>query len=245
MKAISFIFLTFFVLSNYVMADESVNKILKNIDELYRSMGSQGKIETEVITPEWSRTMKMDMWTKGLDYIFIRIKEPRKDKGVSSLKREDAAWNIFPKINKVIKVPPSMMMGSWMGSDFTNDDLVKESSLIKDYKTTNVKESDGNIEITLVPHKNTVSLWGKILLVVEKKSELPLKQEYFDERNEKIRILFYRDVKKFGNRTIPATMELQPLTKKGHKTIIRYKEVEFDANVPATTFTLTNLQKRR
>lgn len=89
-----------------------------------------------------------------------------------------------------------MMMGSWMGSDFTNYDLVKESSLIKDYKTTNVKESDGNIEITLVPHKNTVSLWGKILLVVEKKSELPLKQEYFDERNEKIRILFYRDVKK-------------------------------------------------
>ena len=163
MKAISFIFLTFFALSNYVMADESVNKILKNIDELYRSKGSQGKIEMEVITPDWSRTMKMDMWTKGMDYTFIRIKEPRKDKGVSSLKREDDVWNFFPKINKVIKVPPSMMMGSWMGSDFTNDDLVKESSLIKDYKTTNVKESDGNIEITLVPHKNTVSLWGKIL----------------------------------------------------------------------------------
>ena len=98
MKAISFIFLTFFVLSNYVMADESVNKILKNIDELYRSKGSQGKIEMEVITPDWSRTMKMDMWTKGMDYTFIRIKEPRKDKGVSSLKREDDVWNFFPKI---------------------------------------------------------------------------------------------------------------------------------------------------
>ena len=204
-------------------------------------------MEMEVTTPNWSRTIKMDMWTKGLDYSFVRINAPRKDKGVSSLKRDKDMWNFFPKINKVIKIPPSMMMGSWMGSDFTNDDLVKDSSLIDDYKAVFSDLKKDIVTITLTPSKNMASLWGKILIFVDKKSMLPTKQEFFDEKGVKIRVMYFKDVKLMGGRMIPATLELIPLTKskKGNKTLIRYIEAKFDVDVPNSVFTRTNLQKRR
>ncbi|MCB9228177.1 MAG: outer membrane lipoprotein-sorting protein [Deltaproteobacteria bacterium] len=223
----------------------SPQELLRKVDDLYRSKGSQGQIEMELITPDWSRTLKMDMWTRGMDYTFVRIREPRKDKGVSSLKRQNDMWNFFPKINKVIKVPPSMMMGSWMGSDFTNDDLVRNSSLVRDYVIVSSSNEGDHVSIVLKPQEQTVSVWGKIRIVISQKNQIPLQQEFYDERDQKMRILYFKDVRQFGNRIIPATMELEPLNQKGHKTIIRYVSAQFDTDVPESTFTLTNLQKRR
>lgn len=225
-----------------------LDDILKKTDELYRSKTSFAKMQMQIETPRWKRTMKMDIWTKGMDYTFVTVTYPVKDKGVSTLKREKDMWNFFPKINKVIKVPPSMMMSSWMGSDFTNDDLVKESSLRDDYEASLDENISENIyAITLVPKENVATVWGKIKIEIMKDKLIPLKQEFYDEKGIKVRIMTFSDVRKVGKRELPMKMELIPLTeeKKGHKTIISYEAIEFDLNIPESTFSRQNLQKRR
>lgn len=241
------IVINFFVNFVHVAAKDDVVALLKNIDELYRSDTSNVKIEMDVITPNWSRTLKMELWTKGMHYTFVRIESPRKERGVSSLKRGVHMWNYFPKINKVIKIPPSMMMGSWMGSDFTNDDLVKNSSLVKDYATKILHSKSDVIKLELIPKEGTVSLWGKIQILIDAKTKIPLKQEFFDEKGEKIRMMNFLDIKQIGGKTIPTTLELIPLNsgKKGHKTLVRYIKASFDIKIPDSIFTRANLQKRR
>lgn len=227
------------------IAGFDVKALLKDIDELYRSTGSKGRMAMAIETPDWSRTIKMAIWTKGEKYTFIRIEEPRKEKGVSFLKRDKSIWNFFPKINKVIKVPPSMMMASWMGSDFTNDDLVKDSTLIEDYKVKNQAETAKQLTFELIPSKTAISLWGKIVVTVDKASRLPVTQVFYDERGEKIRTMTFKDIGLLGKRQLPKTLELIPHTKTGYRTTIRYLDMTFDANNPDSVFTLQNLQSRR
>lgn len=222
-----------------------IKALIKDIDELYRSTASQGRMEMAIKTPDWSRTIEMAIWTKGDKYTFIRIAKPRKEKGVSFLKRDKNIWNFFPKINKVIKVPPSMMMASWMGSDFTNDDLVKDSTLIDDYTVKNHRETAEQLTFALVPSRSAVSLWGKIVITIDKKSRLPTSQVFYDERGEKIRTMTFKDVGQLGKRKLPKTLELIPHTKKGYSTIIRYLDMSFDAKIDDSVFTLQNLQSRR
>lgn len=222
-----------------------VKALLKRVDELYRSSGSKGRMAMTIETPDWQRTIKMAIWTKGDQYTFIRIEEPRKEKGVSFLKRQGNIWNFFPKINKAIKVPPSMMMASWMGSDFTNDDLVKDSTLIKDYKVANQRETGKNLVFDLIPGSDAVSLWGKIVVTIDKASTLPVQQVFYDERGEKIRTMLFKDIATLGARKLPKTLELIPHSKKGYRTTIRYQDMQFDVSNPDRIFTLQNLQSRR
>lgn len=224
----------------------NVDTILDKVDELFRSDTSYGNMRMEIETPHWKRTLVMEMWTKGMDYTFVVIKSPRKDKGVSTLKRKNEMWNYFPKINKVIKIPPSMMMGSWMGSDLTNDDLVKESSLRKDYNSK-LEDKGKKYFITLTPKASTISVWGKIEIIVDKSSLLPEKQIFYDEKNIAIREINFKDIKKLGGKTIPVIMEIIPLTedKKGNKTVMIYEDMTFNLKIKDTVFTRQNLQKRR
>ena len=223
-----------------------IKKILDSVDRLYRSDRSFGTIEMRIESPEWKRTLEINMWASGLDKTFIRILSPQKDKGVATLRIQNEMWNFFPKIDKTMKVPPSMMMGAWMGSDFTNDDLVKESTLLNDYdsKLVDIKSSDSSlIYIELKPKAKTATVWGKIIVVIRKDNSQPVRQEYYDDNGIKLRELVFKDIKTFGNKTIPATMELTPFNKPGHKTIIEYKKLEF-GQVDESIFTQMNLQKR-
>ena len=222
-----------------------IKKILDNVDRLYRADHSFGTIEMRIETPEWKRNLEINVWASGLDKTFIRILAPQKDKGVATLRIQNDMWNFFPKIDKVMKVPPSMMMGSWMGSDFTNDDLVKESTFLKDYdaKLLDSKTEPTNYFIELKPKAQTATVWDKIILVVKKDSSTPVRQEYYDDKGVKIRELIFKEPKTFGTRTIPSIMELTPLTKAGHKTVIEYKELKFD-QVEENIFSQINLQKR-
>ncbi len=152
-------------------------------------------------------------------------------------------WNYFPKINKVIKVTPSMMMGSWMGSDFTNDDLVREVFLVEEYQVTKSEEGE-NYRLTLIPKENTVTVWGRIEIVVNQQSLLPVEQSYFNEKGEKVRTMLFTEIRDFNGKKMPAIMTMMPLNKIGHKTVIEYVEAEFDVDLPSNVFILRNLQKR-
>ena len=187
----------------------------------------------------------MELWTKGMDYTFALIKAPRKDKGVATLKRKNQMWNYFPKINKVMKVPPSMMLSSWMGSDFTNDDLVKESTLLDEYNGEITSRDKKQIVATLIPKPKAKALWGKIVIYVKAGSLLPIKQEFYDEKLIKIRTMSFSEIKKMGGKSIPSVMLLVPHHKTGHSTKIVYKSMEFDIPLKESVFTRKNLQKRR
>ncbi len=231
---------------NEIISEVSLKTIIEHLDQLYRSDTAYAEMEMIIKTPHWERTLTMKSWSEGLEKTFIVIESPRREKGVSTMRNGNEMWNFFPKINKVMKVPPSMMMGSWMGSDFTNDDLVKESTRMDDYHAKLIQgENRESYYVEFVPRKDTVSLWGKIVSEIARASLLPVNEIFYDEKDEKIREMNFKEVKTLGGKTIPTVMELIPVTKKDHKTIVRYQSAQFDIELDKDTFTLRNLKKKR
>jgi outer membrane lipoprotein-sorting protein len=227
------------------LSEKEIKDIIQHIDQLYRSESSYSELKMEIVTPHWSRTLEMQAWTKGMDKTFIRIASPKKEKGVATLRIKNEMWNYLPKINKVIKIPPSMMISSWMGSDFTNDDLVKEFSLFEDYtyKLTQVEdETEDLIYIDCIPREDLPVVWSHVVIAVREKDHLPVWQRYYDEKDKLMRVLKYSDIEKFDDRIIPSTMELIPQNKQGHKTVIRYLKLQFNLKVEEEIFSLRNLR---
>ncbi len=225
-----------------------VHAIIRKIDQLYRSSSSYAEMEMEIVTPHWQRTLSMQAWSEGTDKSFVRITSPKKEKGVATLRIDNEMWNYLPKVNKVMKVPPSMMMSSWMGSDFTNDDLVKEFSLFEDYSYELIEVEGGNDDeyyVNCIPREDLPVVWGNIVTACRKADYLPVWQKFYDEKGKLIRVWTYTDIRKFGKRLIPATMEIVPQNKKGHKTVMRYLKAEFDLPLADDVFSLRNLRANK
>lgn len=238
--------LIIFLVSGFALSenDPRAIELLEKIDSLYQQDNSHSVMTMEIVTPNFQRTMTMESWSLGLDYSLVRVLEPKKEKGVSTLKRENDMWNYLPKIRKVLKVPPSMMMGSWMGSDFTNDDLMREGSWVEEFDVT-LQENESLYTLDLVAKPDTVTVWGKMQIVVDKKNLLPVKQIYFDEDDNVMREMIFSAVKTFGQVMLPTVMELVPMNKKGNKTRVIYQTMEFDIGIDADFFSLQNLKKSR
>jgi len=179
----------------------------------------------------------------------IYITAPAREKGQVFLKRKNELWNWMPSIGRMIKIPPSMMMQSWMGSDFTNDDLLKESSIVNDYvhKFIGSEEIDGYdcYKIELIPKPNAAVVWGKILMWVSKKEYFELKIEFYDETGELINKQFGSEIKKMGDRTIPTKLSIIPVDKEGNETILELIDVEFDKPIPDDFFSKQNMKRVR
>lgn len=219
-------------------------KIIEDMEFLYRGVASRATLTMTVITPRHKRTLKMSSASLGQDYALFRILEPRKESGISTLKREQEMWNYFPKINRVIKVPPSMMMGSWMGSDVTNDDLLRETELIDAYDLS-MKVSESDYHITLSPKSDTVTVWAKIDYIVDRKEMLPKQQIFYDERDRKIRRMEFSETKDFEGTLLPSKISVIPINKPGYKTIVEYTSLNFDPpDVKKNMFTRRNLTSR-
>jgi len=229
-------------------ASPDVQTILKRIDDLYRSRTSASELTMTIVTPNWQRVLVLRGWTRGQDRMFIRILSPLKEQGVASLKLGNEMWNYFPKTDKIMKLPPSMMMSSWMGSDFTNDDLVKEYKLAEDFTSRLVRPSDAEPGVLYVesrPREGLPIIWDKSVAAIRESDLIPLRQDFYDERGTLVRSLRFTDVKMFGSRRVPSVMEMIPQTKEGYKTVIRYDKLEFDVAVSDEIFSLRNLQSRR
>jgi outer membrane lipoprotein-sorting protein len=225
-----------------------VSEIVRGVDRLYRSRTSRGELEMSIVTENWQRTLRMVFASEGLEKTFIHITYPKKEEGIATLRMGSEMWNYFPRIDKVMKVPPSMMMGSWMGSDFTNDDLVKESSMLRDYDYRLISPpgaDPGLYHVELTPRKDIPIVWGKIILVVRKDDHIPVREEYFDEKGNMVRVMDFREIMDFGGRSIPSVIELTPLNREGRKTVIRYIDIRFDVELGDEVFTLRNLRRRR
>ena len=225
-------------------SEDQAKSIINEMEKLYRGNSSEVSLTMQVETPQYSRALEIFGQTLGKERAIFRIISPKKDKGITTLRRDKEMWNFFPKINKVIKVPPSMMMGSWMGSDFTNDDLVQETKLVEEYDLELIIDSETFL-IILTPKEETISLWGQIDYLIQKDPLLPLKQSFFDDYGKKVRELVYKDPELFGERLLPSAMEMVPLNKPGHITKLFYNQIEFEPEgVSEKSFSLRELKKR-
>ena len=232
-----------------------IETVIKHIDQLYRSETSHADIEMHIVTPHWERTLAMTIWSKGMHKTFIRITAPKKEQGVATLRIGNEMWNYLPKTNKVMKIPPSMMMGSWMGSDFTNDDLVRESSMLNDYTYRSVIPEDARFVdgplvyehryVELTPKADSPIVWGKIVVAVQNSSLTPVWQRFYDEKGNLMRVMYFKDLKTFGDKIVPSVIEMIPQNKEGHKTVVRWLNATFDSEIDDKIFTRRNLQKRR
>jgi outer membrane lipoprotein-sorting protein len=231
----------------FSQARPPVKEVIAQVDRLYRAESSFALMEMEIVNPNWRRTLRMRAWSEGTDKTLIRILDPAKERGTGTLRIGTEMWNYLPKVNKTIRIPPSMMMSSWMGSDFTNDDLVKEFTFASDYEFHYVDvdhpEPD-RLYIECRPKKGRPIVWDRVLLVVNAQSRLPVSEEYYDEQGKLVRTMNFSDVRSFDDRTIPSVLELVPNGKEG-KTVIRYLEAKFNIDVPADTFTTRNLRTFR
>lgn len=247
--AFTLVFLLPAILALPAAAGEPVTakELLDHVDDLYRSNSSYGTFTMKVATEHYTREMKMEAWSKGKDYSLIRILAPQKDRGMSTLKADNNIWNYLPKVKRVIKVPSSMMGGSWMGSHFTNDDLVKESRMAEDYDyeiTFQGERSGVNvIDLTLIPKPDAAVVWGKVVVTVREEDWIPLFVDYFDEDMVLSRRLTYSDIREMGGRRLPVEMRVVPEDKPGEYTEIIYDEIEFDLDLSDDLFSLRNLQK--
>lgn len=218
--------------------------LIDKMEDMYRGKSSKADVTMRIETPQYQRTLEMQARSMGTARSFIRIVTPRKDHGIATLKIDKEMWNYFPKINKVIKIPPSMMMGSWMGSDFTNDDLVKETTLTTEYDLQ-MDESANQYRITLIPKQDTVTVWGKIDYVIGKKPLIPLSESFYDDAGKLVRKLTFKKPRDFSGRMLPSVLEMVPLNKPGHRTVITYDTLQFDPpDVTEADFTLRNLTSR-
>ena len=174
----------------------------------------------------------------------IYITAPAKEVGQVFLKVDKEMWNYVPTISRMIKIPPSMMMQSWMGSDFTNDDLVKQTTLTEEYDLALVETVD-HYTITLTPQSQTVTVWGKIDYVIDKTNLVPVSQRFYDDNNVMVRHLEFSELRDYSGRLLPSRLEMIPLNKPGHKTLVIYESLNFEPiDVNDSDFTLRNLQSR-
>lgn len=222
-------------------------QILDKVDDLFRGKSSNGRMSMTIVTAHWSRTLSIEFWSEGKEKSLMRILAPKKEKGTATLRVENAIWNYLPKVKRVIKLPSSMMSASWMGSHFTNDDLVKESRMADDYTfevTFNGEKNEQDIvELTCHPKPAAAVVWGKVIVTVRKKDYLPLVTRYYDEDLKLARTMFFSEIGPLGDRMLPKRMVVIPEDKPDEKTEVVYSEITFDADLPEKTFSLRNLQK--
>ena len=235
MKNIIVVILLFFAF-NITWAQDA-RDIVKKADEKMKGKTATASITIQTVRPNWSREMTLKSWSKGNDWSMILVTAPAKDKGIVYLKRKKEVWNWIPSIERNIKLPPSMMSQSWMGTDFSNDDLVKEASVIEDYEGRNC------YVIELLPKASAAVIWGKVSMWIDKKDYLMLKVTYFDEDNELVNTMQCSDIKTMGGKLLATRMEMIPADKKGNKTVLIYNSLEFDKPIADTFFTTQNMPK--
>lgn len=221
--------------------------IIDRVERLLWGRTLQGEYEMVIETPRWQRTLALRVWMERPGRSFVRIVSPAKEAGIGSLRIGAEMWNYLPNVERVIRIPPSMMLQPWMGSDFTNDDLVKESSILDDYTHkvlgTITVDGDEAYQVEATPKPQAPVVWGRVVITVRKRDFMPLKQAFFSERGELVRELGFAEVRSVGGRTLPTRWEMRPTDRPGHSTAVVLKDAVFDRPVDEGIFTQRNLQR--
>ncbi len=237
-----------FFISTYADASNlNPRKILDSVDDIYRSNTSHGILTLAVTTTNWQRTLTLEQWSKGKNKHLIKVLKPKKEKDLATLRVDTNVWNYMPKVKKVVKIPSSMMSSSWMGSHFSNDDLVKQSRMVKDYDFSisfeGIRDGIDIVEITCFPKMNAAVVWGKVEVIVYREDFIPLRLIYYDEDLNLSRKLEFSNIQIIDNKKIPLKMQMVPENEPGESTTIQWKEIKFDLTISDDFFSLRKLQE--
>jgi hypothetical protein len=227
---------------------ERAKRILREVDDLWRGASSRARVRMRVKTRHYTRSMEMEAWSRGKDHTLVRIVAPLKEKGTATLKAGNNIFTYLPRTDRTIRLTSGMMLGSWMGSHFTNDDLVKESRREQDYDAhiSFEGERDGTqlLEFTLLPKPDAAVVWGKLTLTVLADSYTPLSEIYYDEDMQVARTITFSDVRSLGGRERPALLRVVPADKPHEFTELVYQTLQLDVELDEALFSLSSLRRR-
>jgi outer membrane lipoprotein-sorting protein len=245
--ATGFTFLLLIALGTEVYSQD-IQALVQAAVEYYRGTASIATVSMTIHRPGWERTMTMKAWTKGQKNSLFTIIAPPKDKGNGTLKRGPEMWTYNPKINRVIKLPPSMMSQSWMGSDFSNNDLAKSDSFVEDYNHTlsSIETHDGKkVYVTKsIPKPGAPVIWGMQQLKIREDFIL-LSQAFYDEDFELVKAMEGSEIQMLGGKMFPKIWKMQKADVKDEYTLLNYKELSFKEDLPDRLFTLSSLKSAR
>jgi len=223
------------------------DEIVRRSYEKFRGQSSKATMKMQIIRPDWQRSVTFKTWSLGTEYSMILITGPARDEGTAFLKRDAEIWNWVPRIGRTVKMPPSMMSQSWMGSDFTNNDLVEESSIVTDYNHTLLADSTIRgydcYKVELDPKPDAAVIWDKVLMWISKDEYLELRSEFYNEYGELVHVMIGKDVQKLGGRLVPATLEMIPQDEEGHKTVLTYRSIDFNIGLDEGFFSVQNMKR--
>lgn len=233
-----------------VMAGEpalpSVDQVTKHLNDLYRSKSSHGTMRMEVKTKRFERSYEMEAWSVGEDKSLVVVRSPAKAAGMATLKTKDGLWSYAPRADRLIRIPTGLLGDSWLGSHFTNDDLMRESSFVDDYKTAlSWTDENGKRELKAVmtAKKGAPVVYPKIIQFMTPDTWLPTRADYYDAKGRIARSMHSSRVKKIGGKLLPTRLEVKPADKPTEHTIVTYVKMRFDLSVKSSIFTPRGLRK--
>jgi hypothetical protein len=218
--------------------------LVKKVETQYQGETSHGRMKMSIKNRNWSRTLIIESWSEGRDKMLTKILSPIKERGTCTLKVDDDIWNYISRIDRLIKIPSSLMGDSWMGSHLTNDDLVKENKIDRLYDLKITSETTEEIAITGIPLPEAAVVWGKIIYRIDPVKLVPIEVEYYDEDEKIVRTMEFSEVKQVEQRWLPMRMRIQPIEKPEEYTEMLYEEIDFNVKLDANLFSIKNLRNR-
>ncbi|MCH4896026.1 outer membrane lipoprotein-sorting protein [Marinilabiliaceae bacterium JC040] len=245
-KLILFILTLTFISFSY---GQDAKSILSRVNDNIQGKSNKSVIKMSIVRPSYTRTIAMKGWSLGKKYFMVYVTSPAKDKGLVVMKYENQMWQYTPSINRMIKLPPSMMSQGFMGSDYSNDDVVKQSSIVDDYDQKILKEevvdSRDCYLIEMIPHDDSDVVWGKVHYWIDKDLYIVLKGEYYDEDGYLVRTEYGKNIKKYGDRYLPSKIIIIPNEDPENKTIIETISNSFNFPIKKRFFSQQNMKRLR
>lgn len=246
MKSLS---LLLFLAFGLTINGQDATEIVQKAEDKLRGEQSYAEMTMTIVRPRWERSIRLKSWSRGTQNSLILITHPARDKGTVYLKKGKEIYNWIPSIERKVKLPPSMMSQSWMGSDFTNDDLVNESSLVRDYDQKLLGEVEVNgrsaWQIELSPKPEAAVVWGKMILHIDKQEYIHLRSEFYDEELDLVNVMEAKEIKELGGKVLASIVEMKPVDSPGHKTIMHYHSLDFTVDIPREYFTTQYMKRVR
>jgi len=222
-----------------------VSKVMDYIDDLYRSQSSHSVMRMTVVSDRGTRTLDIEAWSKGDDEALLVIRAPAREAGTATLRTEEGLWNYAPRADRLIRIPSGLLSESWMGSHFTNDDLMRETSYLDDYDavlSNEVRDGVEYLKATLTPKPDAPVVYSQLVFLITPDDWVPTKAEYYDD-GEVIRTMSFEDIQTISGKKIPMTMILQPMDKPQERTVVEYTDLELNVPVDDQLFTRQGLRR--
>jgi outer membrane lipoprotein-sorting protein len=227
---------------------EAAKEIVRAALNHWRGLTSQGEMTMTIHRPDWERSMSMQSWTQGEKQSLVRVTAPSKDRGNGTLMDDDKMWSFSPKVNRIIKVPSSMMNQSWMGSDFSNKDISRTDDIVEqyDHSLTSQTELDGHVvyEVESIPHEEAAVVWGKEVMTIRDDHVL-IEHRFYDQDMQLLKTLLTLEIAEMGGRTVASRQRMSKTEAPDEWTEISVDSIEFDIEISDNIFTLSNLRNPR